>query len=144
MPNRYWIAFVTGIIPGVCNWAVARSTGFHTDEYTVGMTAIGSEGYIITAVCWCPLMMKLIDREFNGAGIWSCICVVLSGIGMMHGSKVALPPDEIAWKFAISCVLCAVFFFGLGFGQKLGKIPRGPVEEIQGGHVTETNKEDLC
>lgn len=135
MPSRHWICYAFALVPAIFNW-VTKKIGQETEELK-GLFAIGSDGYIVTSVCWFEIVRCIVDRKFGVCGIWCLVSAVLASVGLLHAPKMAMPWNvaDIAWHFSIAYVSCAAFCFGLAFLQLMGKVPTGPAKEPQADRI---------
>jgi len=153
MPNRHWVAFMVGLVPGVCNWAATQATDFATSVWPKGvplpdftdpsmwerdvtgamegLNALGS-GYILSSMCLCSITMALIDRKFLAAAAWCFTSSFLSMVGLIHSLQMFLPWQRslgsLPWQFAFAYGLSGALFLALSGLQASGRLPRGPVD----------------
>jgi len=147
MPNRHWVAFLLGLSPAACNWAIMQAAAFaealwpagtKMPDFTTGETwsrAGGSleglfcfgNGYILSAVCLCSIVASFVDYDFVVAAAWCGISAVLSCTGLIHAPRVFFPwqkpLDDIAWRFAFAYLSCALLFLGLRVLQYFRLVP---------------------
>ena len=65
-------------------------------------------GAVVTGLLWGAMVVFLIDRKPNSAGIVSIIAAVLTFFGFIHGSAVGLAVSPMV---ALSYLLNALLFY---------------------------------
>merc|ERR1712043_62620 len=93
MPSRHWICYAFALVPAVCNW-VTKQVPVETAKLE-GIFAIGSDGYIVTSVCWFEIVRCIVDRQFGAGCVWCLISAVFSSVGLLHAPEMAMPWDVV-------------------------------------------------
>jgi len=153
LPSRHWVAFMVGLVPGVCNWALTQATTFATSVWPegvplpdfsdpaawakdgtgamAGLNALGN-GYILSSMCLCSITIALVDRKFSVAAVWCFTSAFLSMVGLAHSSEMLLPWRQslrsLPWQFTGAYGLTGVLFLLLAGLQARGRLPRLPAE----------------
>lgn len=145
LPERHWPAFLIGLVPGICSWAVTQASTFaesvwpnrtqpdftspelwRSNSAMDGLFML-SNGYILSSVCLCSIFMGLIDRDFLKLFAWCMVSAVLSMVGLIHSPSVFLPwqrsLSSLEWQFAIAYGCCGVVALALYIGQIYEYVP---------------------
>jgi len=110
-PARHHPAFVLGLMPAVCNWAVSQAQAFgralcaSADKCPVdpdgqavwtldpslrGLFAMG-QGYLLTGILLSSMLVHVVERQFLEAGCWAVAAAVCAVCGLIHSDALFLP-----------------------------------------------------
>mmetsp|Transcript_51389 Transcript_51389/g.95011 ORF Transcript_51389/g.95011 Transcript_51389/m.95011 type:complete len:592 (-) Transcript_51389:136-1911(-) len=116
-PARHHPAFILGLMPGVCNWAVSQAQTFGRalcasadrcpvdpdgqavwtlDPSLRGLFAMG-QGYLLAGIFLASMLVHVVDRQFLEASCWAVCAALCSACGLIHSdalfNPLAGPPD---------------------------------------------------
>ena len=123
-PRAHAPAIIFALVPNLAAWAKVQIDGAlgaaGTNAATVGLDKMAQNGVlynglevlaggaVVTGLLWGAMVVFLIDRKPNSAGIVSIIAAVLTFFGFIHGSAVGLAVSPMV---ALSYLLIALLFF---------------------------------
>jgi len=123
-PRSHAPAIIFALVPNLAAWAKVQIDGAlgaaGTNAAAVGLDKMGQNGVlyngleilaggaVVTGLLWGAMVVFLIDRKPNSAGVVALIATVLTFFGFIHGSAVGFMVSPMV---ALSYLLVAVLFF---------------------------------
>ncbi len=134
-PKRHFAAFLIGLAPGLCNWALTEAENLarfvtnpgvvidwsNSGQELYGMWLLG-QGYLLTSIIWSATLLYVIDRKYVPASLWMLIAAALSLVGFIHSLEIGflVQVGEHGWKLCVGYVVSAAFLYALHECQKRG------------------------
>ena len=123
-PRSHGPAIIFALVPNLAAWAKVLIDGAlgaaGTNAATVGLDKMAQNGVlyngletlaggaVVTGLLWGAMVVFLIDRKPNSAGVVALIAAVLTFFGFIHGSAVGF---MVSPTVALSYLVIAVLFF---------------------------------
>ena len=123
-PRSHAPAIIFALVPNLAAWAKVQIDGAlgaaGTNAGAVGLDKMAQNGVlyngmdvlaggaVVTGLLWGAMVVFLIDRKPNAAGVVALISAILTFFGFIHGSAVGF---AVSPTMALSYILVAALFF---------------------------------